>query len=169
MRDDPFERPSRRTPVDAWETAVAGIDSDAWLRRFRQSSRPHETPNDALAFYSRIFLEAPVAMLIITMDYAVADANLAAQKLLGRPVNTLRGKPFQQNVAKSDRRAFTGIRGVIRDEKSIVTRPLRLVNAGGNETEASLIASAIRDETGEPEFIIMMFFERGKKITEDML
>jgi PAS domain S-box-containing protein len=166
---DPIDRGRRRSPVDAWQTAVSGIDADAWLQRFRKSSRPHETPEDALAFYTRIFFEAPVAILILTKEYVVADANLAAEQLLKRPVDVLRGKPFQRNVAKSDRRAFTGISAVITGEESRITRPLRLVNAEGNETEAALIASALRDDKGEPEFIMMMFFERGEKVTSDIL
>jgi PAS domain S-box-containing protein len=168
MPDSPGTGPSR-TSVDAWETAETGIDRDPWLRRFRKASRTHETPDDALAFYSRVFLEAPVPIVILGRNHSVADVNVAAQQLVKRSLEKLRGKPFVRIVAKDDRPAFMKLAEDLASDIQKTSRPIRLVDIAGTVIDVAMIASSVRSENGELEFMVLVFLENGVNVSSDYL
>jgi len=158
-----------RAPVDAWEKAAIGLDKDPWLRRFNRSSRFHESPDDALAFYTRIFMEAPLGIVILTPNHSVADLNVAAQRQLQRPLEKIRGKPFVRNVAKSDRHAFMDIMYEIDGNSGKTQRPLRLVDPSGKETELTVIGSAVTQDDGKVEYVMLMLVDSGDNESLDIL
>jgi len=168
MPDSPETR-SPTAPVDAWERAETGLDNDPWLRRFRRASRTHESPNDALTFYSRIFLEAPLPIVILASNHSVADANVSAQQLVKRSLEKLRGKPFVRMVAKDDRPAFMEIAQDLSSDIQKTSRPIRLINISGTVIDVAMIASSVRDENGELEFMVLVFLENGVNVSSDYL
>src|SRR4029078_11537354 len=97
---DGDEPRGKHASVKAWQEAVLGLDSDVWLRSYRRSLKPYATAGDALAFYTRIFDHAPVEIMILGPQFLIADANIKAQKLLQKPLEALRGKPFNRHIAK---------------------------------------------------------------------
>ena len=129
----------------------------------------HETVEDALAFYSRVFDEAPAAIITTDANFVITDANVTAQKLFQKTLGDLRGKPFIQSVAQADRHFFAAISAEIRLEPGRVTRPLLIRTPDNRESEVSLVACGVRGESGEPEMIIMIILERGENISSDML
>jgi PAS domain S-box-containing protein len=161
--------PRKRAPVKAWEQAVLGLDSDAWLRSYRRSLKPYETAGDALAFYTRIFDHAPVAMMILGADFLIADANIEAQKLLKKTLETLRGKPFNRHIAKEDRAAFAEISHEILRDHGRVTRPLLMTPGEDLTIEVSVTACALRDDEGNTEFIMLLLMDRSDDVTFDIL
>lgn len=168
MTDD--ERPQRKGgSVKSWERAVLGLDSDAWLRSYRRSLKPYESAGDALAFYTRIFDHAPVAIMILGPQFLIADANIEAQKLLRKSLELLRGKPFNRHVAKPDRAAFAEISHEILRDHTRVTRPLLLILGEDQTAEVSATACAIRDDAGNTEFIMLLLIDRSDDVSSDML
>lgn len=161
--------PRKRAPAKEWEHAVLGLDSDAWLRSYRRSLKPYETAGDALAFYTRIFDHAPVAMMILGSDFLIADANIEAQKLLRNTLENLRGKPFNRHIAKPDRAAFAEIsHEILRDHKRI-TRPLLLLPDEEMTIEVAVTACALRDDGGKTEFIMLLLMDRSDDVSSDIL
>lgn len=142
---------------------------DGWLQAYRRSWT-HETREEALVFYARLFDEAPAAIVVTRPDLVIIDVNIAAQALLQRPLTELKGQPFQRIIGVSDRIAFSTIARQIVSEPERVTRPL-LVKCGGHaeEVEVSLIARALRGDQGEVHSIVMILLERGLNVTSDML
>jgi PAS domain S-box-containing protein len=155
--------------VDAWERAETGLDNDPWLRRFQKSSRTHETPDDALDFYSRIFLEAPVPIVILARNHSIADANVTAQQLVKRSLEKLRGKPFVRIVAKDDRPAFIEIARDLASDIQKTSRPIRLVDVSGTIIDVAMIAASVRDANGELEFMVLVFLDNGLNVSADYL
>ena len=162
--------PNRKRPsAKSWEEEALGLDSDLWLRSYRKSLKPYETAGDALAFYTRIFNHAPAAMLILGPEFLVADANIEAQKLLRTTLENLRGIPFSRQIARTDRTAFAEISRQILTEHTSVTRPLLLGEEGHETIEVSATACALRDDDGNPEFIMLLLLDRSDDVTSDML
>ena len=141
---------------------------DLWLEAYRRTWI-HETTEEALGFYARIFDQAPAAMMVTEPSFVITDANIAAQQLLKRPLANLRGKPFQRNIAQADRTAFAAIAHEIISSPGRVTRPLLLKTADDGEVEVSLIACAFRDKNDVPEMVMLLLLERGENISSDIL
>ena len=141
---------------------------DDWLQVYRRSWA-HESAEEALVFYARLFDQAPAAIVVTQPDFAIIDVNIAAQKLLQRPLAALRGRPFQRNIASADRTAFSGIARQIISEPGRVTRPLLLKTGDDQEVEVSLIACALRGDDGEVQSIMILLLERGENVTSDIL
>jgi PAS domain S-box-containing protein len=120
-------------------------------------------------FFRRIFEESPVAILVVAPDFQITDANVSAQRLLGRSLDHLRECRLRQFIAQSDQEAYTAIRADIEARAGYVTRPLLLRLRDETKCEVSLIAAVFRDGRGNPEFILVTLLERGKSISEDML
>lgn len=168
MADD--ERPHRKGgAVKAWDRAVLGLDSDAWLRSYQRSLKPDEPAGDALALYTRIFDYAPVAIMILGPQFLITDANIEAQMLLRKNLESLRGYPFNRHVAKSDRAAFAEISHEILRDCTRVTRPLLLVLGEQETAEVSVTACTIRDDEGNTEFIMLLLADRSDDVSSDML
>ena len=140
----------------------------SWLQSYRRSWT-HATSEEALGFYSRLFDEAPAAIIVTQPDFVIIDVNVAAQRLLQRPLAEIKGKGFQRIIAANDRTAFSVIASQIISEPGRVTRPLLLKCGDDQEVEVSLIASALRDDNGQPQSIVMILLERGDNVTSDML
>jgi PAS domain S-box-containing protein len=141
---------------------------DSWLQAYRRSWT-HETSEEALSFYARLFDEAPAAIIVTNRDFAIIDANIAAQNLLQRRLTVLKGKPFHQNIAPTDRTAFSVIARQIISEPGRVTRPLLLKTGDDRNVEVSLIACALRGEDGEAQSVMILMLERGETVTSDIL
>ena len=129
----------------------------------------HENPEDSLVFYARVFDEAPAAMVVTQPNFLVTDANIAAQHLFQRSLNTLKGKPFEHNVAQQDLTAFSAIQREIIETPGQHTRPLLIRTADGRNVEVSMIATAFRDLNENPEFVMLILLERGENISSDIL
>ena len=140
---------------------------DSWLQSYRRSWT-HETSEEALGFYARLFSEAPAAIIVTNPDFVIVDANIAAQQLLHRPITVLKGKPFQRNIAPKDRTAFSVIARQIISEPGRVTRPL-LLKSAEEEVEIALIACALRGDQGQAQSVVMLLLERGENISSDIL
>ena len=141
---------------------------DAWLQVYRRAWT-HESVEEALAFYARLFDEAPAAILVTSPDFAIIDANVSAQQLLQRSLSTMKNKPFRLHVAAQDRAVFSAIARQILAEPGRVTRPLLLKSSDDRMVEVSLIACALRDEQGHPQSVVMVLLERGEDVTSDIL
>lgn len=141
---------------------------DSWLQAYRRSWT-HETSEEALGFYARLFDEAPAAIIVTDSNFTIIDVNIAAQHLLQRSVTVLKGKSFSRNIAAKDRTAFSVIARQIVSEPDRVTRPLLMKPAGECEVEVSLIACALRDDQQKVERIVMLLLERGDDVTSDIL
>jgi len=148
---------------------MLGLDTDPWLRSYRRSVQAYGTVADTLEFYRRIFLESPVAIIVTTISLQIADANIAAQKMLNMRLKQLRGRRFHSHVARADREAFTAIVADLRDGRNSVSRPVLLNTTGGVEMEAMLNASVIRTAKGEPEFLLLVLHDRGDDVSSDMV
>jgi PAS domain S-box-containing protein len=120
-------------------------------------------------FFRRIFQESPAAILVVTLDFQITDANLAAQRMFKRGLRDLRDSALRQFVAHSDQVAFKGIRTDIEDQNGCAARPLLLRLPDETECEVSLTAAVFRDDGGDSQFILMTLLEGGKSISEDML
>ena len=141
---------------------------DDWLQVYRRSWA-HESAEEALAFYARLFNEAPAAIIVTTPDFTIVDVNIAAQHLLNRALAVLKGTPFQRNIAAADRTAFSGIARQIISEPGRITRPLLVRTGDDREVEVSLIACALRGDDGEAQSVMMLLLERGENVTSDLL
>jgi PAS domain S-box-containing protein len=123
----------------------------------------------SLAFYSRLFVDSPLATIVTTAAFEVADANNAAQRLFRRSIAEMRGRKFELSIAGSDRDAFKEIFVELSDATSPISRPLLLKVRDGITAEVIVTASMIRTAEGEPEFALMVFLERGENISSDIL
>jgi PAS domain S-box-containing protein len=141
---------------------------DLWLEAYRRTWA-HETPEEALAFYARIFDEAPAAIIVTQPNFAISDANVSAQRMLQRSVSALRGKLFHRYVAAADRIAFAAIAKQIISVPGSITRPLLMNSSDDSQVEVSLIACALRDAENNPEMIMLMLLDRGDQISSDIL
>jgi hypothetical protein len=141
---------------------------DMWLETYRRTWA-HETAEEALAFYARIFNEAPAAIVITQPSFAIWDANISAQRMLQRSLPALRGKSFHHYVAAADRTAFGAIAREIVSVPGRVTRPLLVRTSHDRLLEVSLVACALRDADEKPSMIVMMLLERGDDISSDIL
>ena len=171
----------RCTPVFQWgqepgdKARLAGISSvfyvlamNLFFERHRRAWT-HETAEDALVFFSRLFDEAPAAMVVAQPNFLVTDANIAAQQLFQRPLSTLKGKPFEHNVAEQDLAAFSAIQREIIDTPGRHTRPLLIRTGDDRNVEVSMIAAAFRDRNDKPEYVMLILLERGENISSDIL
>ena len=129
----------------------------------------HDTPEDALVFYNRLFDEAPAAMVVTQPNFLVTDANIAARHLLQRSLTTLQGRPFEHNVSQQDRTAFSAIQREIIEKPGPHTRPLLLRPADDRNVEVSMIATAFRDSNENADFVMLILLERGENISSDIL
>jgi PAS domain S-box-containing protein len=163
------EEQERPMPVERWKTSVTGVKNDAWDEIHRRSIRDYGDPQQSLAFYLRLFVESPIAMIVTTPHLEVADANTAAQRLFQRSLTQMRGRQFELSVANTERDVFKEILLELRDATSPVSRPLLLKIRDDVTVEAIVTASMIRTQEGEPEFTIMVFLERGENISSDIL
>ena len=141
---------------------------DRWLQAYRRSWT-HETSEEALGFYARLFDEAPAAIIVTDPDFTIIDVNIAAQQLLKRPLTALKGKPFSHNIAPKDRTVFSVIARQIISEPGRVTRPLLMKAASDHDVEVSLIACALRDDKQKAESVVILLLERGEDVTSDIL
>lgn len=141
---------------------------DLWLEAYRRTWA-HETAEEALSVYARIFDEAPAAIIVTRPDFTISDANVSAQRMLQRSLTTLRGKSFHRCVAAADSTAFAAIAKQIVSVPGSVTRPLLVKSSDDTQVEVALIACAMRDAEGQPEMIVMILLERGEEISSDIL
>lgn len=163
------KRRGKGSPAEAWKSTDVGLDSDLWLQAYRRHLRPHASPAESDAFYSRIFLESPAATLIVTPEFNIADANIAAQKLFKRTLAELRDFPFVVHVASMDQAGFSVIRTVLKEPEGRVVRPLKLRLHRDIEQDVLLLASAFRNDDGEIEFVQLVLVELGTTVLEDFL
>jgi PAS domain-containing protein len=141
---------------------------DMWLDAYRRTWT-HESADEALAFYARVFDEAPAAIVTTDGNFVITDANVSAQQLFQKSLTALKGNPFIQNVARVDRAAFTAIGREITSERGRVTRPLLVRTSQDCDSEVSLVGCALRDERGEPEMVVLILLERGENVSSDIL
>ena len=139
------------------EPAELGLDSDNWLRAYRKSVRSHPSIESALYYFKRIFDEAPAPYLVTNLDLLVTDANLAAQRMLGRSLAILREKPLLVIVTREDRQALrTFAHELIHGQKQI-TRPLRIQPFRQQVLDVVVSASVCTDNAGVPECVFWVF------------
>ena len=162
------KRGSRSSPADAWQSLTGASDADSWLRTYPRVAQHHDNTLKALIFYRRIFDEAPFPLIVTTMDFLIVDANFAAQQLLGRDLRQLTGTPFSTSISRVDRDLFAGLSDLIRDKRRI-SRPVSIRAAMEKEIETSLIARAIPDDEGLPEFVLILLNDRSDSVTSDIL
>src|SRR5215212_8842150 len=84
-------------------------DSDPWYNTYEQGHGPHGSLDETLRYFMRVFEEAPSAYLVTDPHLIITNANAAAQRLFGRAVSRLKGKPMSLLIAESDRETFRRI------------------------------------------------------------
>ncbi len=77
---NPQVAPARKAA--AVEQEALGLDTDNWLRAYRKSVRSHPSIESALAYFKRIFDDAPAPFIITNTDLIITDANNAALEML---------------------------------------------------------------------------------------
>jgi len=161
------EKTPRGQNVD--EGTAAPQESDSWYRAYVTSNEHLGTPEENAAYFARIFEEAPAPYIVTDPSMLIRDANRAAQRILKRPLLWLRGKPLYSVVAKGERRAFNAIAPDIVATHTVMTRPLRLQPAQGEEIDVFFSACAARDRSGKPETIFWIFLHPLEPWNEDLL
>lgn len=100
------------------------MKTDAWLARYERLERHHEGHDDDLAYFKRIFDEAPAAYVVTRATHLIVDANSAAQRMFNWPLDQLRGKPLNLFVSTSGRHIFRTLVRDIEAAADSVVRPL---------------------------------------------
>jgi len=144
-------------------------DNDPWYSTYEQGHGPHGSLDESLRYFMRVFEEAPSAYLVTDPRLVITNANAAAQRLFGRAVSRLKGKPMSLLIAESDRETFRRIiaRAVL-DSDGPVSRPLRLRIASG-EAEVPFSASVLRNADNEAGCICWIFHDRHQAGGDDIL
>src|SRR6185503_7024715 len=114
----------------------------------------------SLNYFMRLFEDAPAAYLVTDANLIITDANAAAQRLFGRAISALKGKPLSLLVGSSDRETFRRIiTGAVREAQAPISRPLKLMIASG-EAELNFSAAVLRDSDQLAESISWIFYNR---------
>ena len=74
-----------------------------------------------------------------------------------------------RNVAKPDRSAFLDILYEIGGNSRKTQRPLRLVDRNGRENEVTIIGSAVTNEEGTLEYLMLILVDSGDNESLDIL
>ena len=168
-------RPPRNAQADpvrghaSAEQEDFGLDTDNWLRAYRKSVRSHPSIESALAYFKRIFDDAPAPYLITNLNLVVTDANNAAQHMLRRPLAILKEKPLLVIVARDDRRALRGMASELVSGQDGIVRPLRIQPYRRDALDIVVSASVGRDGNAVPECIFWIFLHPLERLNEDLL
>ena len=146
-----------------------GLDTDNWLRAYRRSVRSHPSIESALAYFKRIFDDAPAPYLITNLNLVVTDANNAAQQMLRRSLVILKEKPLLVIVAREDRRALRGMASELVSGQAGIIRPLRIQPYRRESVDIVVSASVCRDGNSVPECIFWIFLHPLERLNEDIL
>ena len=146
-----------------------GLDTDNWLRAYRRSVRSHPSIESALAYFKRIFDDAPAPYLITNLNLVVTDANNAAQQMLRRSLVILKEKPLLVIVAREDRRALRGMASELVSGQAGIIRPLRIQPYRRGSVDIVVSASVCRDGNSVPECIFWIFLHPLERLNEDIL
>lgn len=106
----------------------------------------------ALQRYTEIFDFSPIGYATLQGDQVIADVNLAASRILGRPRSVLSGMPFERLVTRRDRPTLEALIGEARCSGTTKTCDLRLLNDVGEVFVARL--STIPLARSEPTLLI---------------
>ena len=168
-------RPPRNAQADSvrgpasTEQEDFGLDTDNWLRAYRKSVRSHPSIESALAYFKRIFDDAPAPYLITNLNLVVTDANNAAQQMLRRPLAILKEKPLLVIVAREDRRALRGMASELVGGQAGIVRPLRIQPYRRDALDIVVSASVCRDGNAVPVCIFWIFLHALERLNEDLL
>jgi len=133
------------------------LKTDAWLARYVGLERHHEGHNNHLAYFKRIFDEAPAAYVVTGATHLIVDANGAAQRMFNRPLDQLRGKPLNLFVSTSDRQIFRTLITDIEAADDTVVRPLSIGPDREMDKDVIFSARAMRGPDGNVEGIYWLF------------
>ena len=98
-----------------------------------------------------LFLEAPQAAFLVTLQGRIVQANLAGAALLGSSVHALNGRPFSASVAPSSQAALTALLGRVSGGQGRQTAEVQLPAASGAPLHVLLTAAPhFRDGEREP-------------------
>lgn len=161
-------KPVRAKPSVAIDRDL-GLDSDNWLRAYRKSLRSHPSIESALAYFKRIFDDAPAPYLVTNLDLVITDANVAAQRMLRRSLLILREKPLLVIVAREDRPALRVIASDLLHSQKQITRPLRIQPFKDQPLDIVVSARVCCDQENVPECVFWIFLHPLESLNEDLL
>jgi len=133
------------------------LKTDAWLGRYERLERHHQGHDDDLAYFKRIFDDAPAAYVVTGAAHLIVDANGAAQRMFNRPLDQLRGKPLNLFVSTSDRHIFRTLITDIEAADDTVVRPLSIGPDREMGKDVIFCARAMRGPDGNVEGIYWLF------------
>jgi PAS domain S-box-containing protein len=156
---------SASTPPSSGRGAshVRELDAQVLLHELRVHQVELEVQNEelrrarsemelALQRYTEIFDFSPIGYATLQGDQVIADVNLAASRILGRPRSVLSGMPFERLVTRRDRPTLEALIGEARSSGKTKTGDLHLLNDQGEVFVARL--STIPLERSEPTLLI---------------
>lgn len=133
------------------------VPDDSWVLQYERHGRLHGSVDEALAYFQRIFDDAPAPYLITNPQLLITDANAAAQRMLNRSIENMHGKPLYLFVSPSERQVFRTMARAIIDAGDSLVRPLCIQPDGSAETDVIFSARVVRGADNEVDCIFWLF------------